>query len=248
MTSCRQPGDSGAGGPADILSRQPGGGAQETSPGQPAPEQLVPGQAAPEAAPASAPDPLRQTVTALADRVRGLDNETAGIRDLLRENTQQVTEILTRFGTEIQDRLSTIELTPGPQGADGRDGEDGATGPQGPQGPRGPRGHTGPQGSRGDKGATGPAGSAASLPTDGISVGSVILGIFTASSHVRFQSGSTFRATRNGPTFLSYLSFQHGMRAVTGDRITEGEWRFLNAGTGTYHISGGWLGLFVRVA
>ena len=60
------------------------------------------------------PDPLQQTVTALADRVRELDGETAGIRELLQQNTLQVTQILSRFGIEIQDRLSTIELTPGP--------------------------------------------------------------------------------------------------------------------------------------
>ena len=46
-----------------------------------------------------------------------------------------MTQILSRFGTEIQDRLSTIELTPGPQGADGRDGEDGTDGAPGPAGP-----------------------------------------------------------------------------------------------------------------
>ena len=32
-------------------------------------------------------DPMQQTVTALADRVRELDGETAGIRDLLQQNT-----------------------------------------------------------------------------------------------------------------------------------------------------------------
>ena len=111
-------------------------------------------QAGPGPDPMQQPDPLQQTVTALADRVRELDGETAGIRDLLQQNTLQMTQILSRFGTEIQDRLSTIELTPGPQGLPG---------PRGPQGLRGPRGHASPQGARGPRGvqgATGPAGPA----------------------------------------------------------------------------------------
>ena len=98
--------------------------------------------------PAPEPDPLQQAVTALADRVCELDGETAGIRELVQQNTQQVTEILSRFATGIQQQLSQIELTPGPQGADGRDGEDGEAGPPGARGPRGPRGHAGPQDAR----------------------------------------------------------------------------------------------------
>ena len=72
--------------------------------------------------PASDPDPLQQAVTALVDRVRELDGETDGIRELVQRNTQQVTEILSRFATEIQQQLSQIELTQGPQGVDGRPG------------------------------------------------------------------------------------------------------------------------------
>ena len=72
--------------------------------------------------PASEPDPLQQAVIALVDRVRELDGETDGIRELVQRNTQQVTEILSRFATEIQQQLSQIELTQGPQGVDGRPG------------------------------------------------------------------------------------------------------------------------------
>ena len=58
--------------------------------------------------PASEPDPLQQAVTALVDRVRELDGETDGIRELVQRNTQQVTEILSRFATEIEQQLSQI--------------------------------------------------------------------------------------------------------------------------------------------
>ena len=209
------------------------------------------------------PDPLQQTVTALADRVRELDGETAGIRELLQQNTLQVTQILSRFGTEIQDRLSTIELTPGPQGADGRDGEDGEAGPQGlpgprgPQGLRGPRGHAGPKGARGPRGVqgatgpTGPAGSNATLPTDGVSVGSVVLAQFRGNTNFWYHSGFTFRPNGDpnvGGEVLHYVVFKDGMRPSVGSRIGVGEWRCLNSGTGAYLNSGHWIGLFVRVA
>lgn len=202
------------------------------------------------------PDPLRQTVTALADRVRELDGETAGIRELLQQNTLQVTQILSRFGTEIQDRLSTIELTPGPQGADGRDGEDGEAGPQGPQGLRGPRGHAGPKGARGPRGVqgatgpAGPAGSNATLPTDGVSVGSVVLARFSGITNVWYDSGFTFRPASNlnhGPA-LRYVVLMDDMRPVIGGYIEVGEWRCLNFGMGPFVNRGSWIGLFVRIA
>lgn len=207
--------------------------------------------------PAPEPDPLQQAVTALADRVRELDGETAGIRELVQQNTQQVTEILSRFATGIQQQLSQIELTPGPQGADGRDGEDGEAGPPGARGPRGPRGHAGPQGARGPRGAegapgpAGPAGSNATLPTDGLSVGSVVLAHFTGATNVYYRSGFSFRPIGGrsslGPV-LRFVMFKHDMRVALGGRIDVGEWRCLNAGMETFINSGSWIGLFVRVA
>ena len=59
---------------------------------------------------------------------------------------------------ELETRIDTISLTPGPQGPAGADG---ATGPQGPiglTGPAGADGATGPQGPAGADGATGPQG------------------------------------------------------------------------------------------
>jgi hypothetical protein len=72
--------------------------------------------------------------------------------------------------TELETRINTISLTPGPagpqglpgvNGANGLNGLDGATGPQGPagpQGPTGPMGATGPVGPAGPTGPQGPAG------------------------------------------------------------------------------------------
>lgn len=62
----------------------------------------------------------------------------------------------------IENGISKIELTPGPQGATGPKGDTGAqgpkgekgeAGPQGPQGEVGPAGPQGPQGEVGEKGA-----------------------------------------------------------------------------------------------
>ena len=52
----------------------------------------------------------------------------------------------------IENGISEIELTPGPQGATGPKGDTGA------QGPKGDRGETGPQGSKGEVGPAGPQG------------------------------------------------------------------------------------------
>lgn len=192
-----------------------------------------------------------ETVTLLADRVRALDGETAGLRDLMQQNVVQMTQTLSRLGADIQDRLSDIELTPGPQGADGEDGE---AGPQGAQGPRGLRGHAGPQGARGPRGVQGPAGPAgsnATLPTDGISVGTVVLARFFGRAG-RYRNGFTFRPVAAGWPGLQYVGFDYNCRPVDlykGSRITVGVWRCLHQGEhGTAVWSGGFTGLFVRVA
>lgn len=52
----------------------------------------------------------------------------------------------------IENGISEIELTPGPQGATGPKGDTGA------QGPKGDRGETGPQGPKGEVGPAGPQG------------------------------------------------------------------------------------------
>ena len=85
--------------------------------------------------------------------------------------------------SEVDNKIETIELTPGPAGpqgekgdkgdtgapgADGKDGAKGDTGPQGPQGEQGPAGKDGangkdgaqgPQGETGPEGPQGPAGA-----------------------------------------------------------------------------------------
>jgi len=68
---------------------------------------------------------------------------------------------------EVDQKISAIQLTPGPQGEvgpAGANGADGAVGPQGPQGPQGPVGPMGPQGPQGDEGPVGPQGPAGKIP------------------------------------------------------------------------------------
>ena len=65
----------------------------------------------------------------------------------------------------VDEAISKIELTPGPQGPQGPVGPQGPIGdvgpqgPQGPEGPVGPQGSIGPQGPKGDTGAQGPQGA-----------------------------------------------------------------------------------------
>ena len=61
----------------------------------------------------------------------------------------------------IENGISEIELTPGPQGATGPKGDTGAQGPKGDRGetgPQGPKGGVGPAGPQGEQGLQGPAG------------------------------------------------------------------------------------------
>lgn len=78
-------------------------------------------------------------------------------------NEQGIDVDLTGYATEafVNEKIETIELTPGPagpQGPAGKDGKDGEQGPQGPKGEQGPRGYTGPQGEPGATGQQGPRG------------------------------------------------------------------------------------------
>ena len=89
--------------------------------------------------------------------------ETIGdtVNDYLKENPP--TTDLTGYATEnyVDERIETIELTPGPAGPKGDTGEAGPAGKdgaQGPKGDKGDKGDTGKQGPKGDTGATGPQG------------------------------------------------------------------------------------------
>jgi len=59
---------------------------------------------------------------------------------------------------QLDEKLSNLELTPGPQGKQGATGPIGPRGPQGVKGDRGPAGEPGPQGAAGPKGEAGPRG------------------------------------------------------------------------------------------
>lgn len=83
------------------------------------------------------------------------------VEDYLKENPP--TTDLTGYATEnyVDERIETIELTPGPAGPRGDTGEAGPAGKdgaQGPKGDKGDKGDTGKQGPKGDTGATGPQG------------------------------------------------------------------------------------------
>lgn len=73
---------------------------------------------------------------------------------------QEVNDLESRIAAAflgVEDDLSAIELTPGPQG---EPGPTGATGPAGPAGETGPQGEQGPTGSTGATGPSGPSGPA----------------------------------------------------------------------------------------
>lgn len=202
--------------------------------------------------PSPAANPFDETVRDLAVRVHALDGEMVGLKDLLQQNMLEMTQTLSRLGTDIQGRLSDIELTPGPQG---RDGEDGETGPQGVQGPRGVRGHAGPQGERGprgEQGPAGPAGSNATLPLDGMSVGSTIFGFFDGPTYRRYPDHFTFRPVggrANNFDRLHTVLFDRNMRPLIGRRIDFGEWRCVHASREVIQNGGGgYFGTFVRIA
>ncbi len=59
---------------------------------------------------------------------------------------------------QLQDQITAIETTPGPQGPKGPTGNPGPAGPAGPTGATGPAGAAGPAGATGPAGAAGPAG------------------------------------------------------------------------------------------
>jgi len=95
-----------------------------------------------------------------------------------------------------------------------------------------------------------PAGSNAAIPTDGLSVGSVVLARFTGITNVWYHGGFTFRPARqlnHGPA-LHYVVLMDDMRPVMGGYIDVGEWRCLNFGMGPFVNRGSWIGLFVRIA
>ena len=73
-------------------------------------------------------------------------------------NVADANDVNTNF-TELETRINTISLTPGPAGPQGLAGADGATGLQGPAGPIGPQGPSGADGATGAAGSQGPAGA-----------------------------------------------------------------------------------------
>ena len=109
----------------------------------------------------------------------------------------------------------------------------------------------GPCGAEGAPGPAGPAGSNATLPTDGLSVGSVVLVRFFGRGG-SYPNGFIFRPLADGRPSLEHVGFDFGGRPFNlgqGNRITHGEWRCLYQGRHNTAVwSNGLTGLFVRVA
>ncbi len=84
---------------------------------------------------------------------------------LLDEATGQVVEevdvltspksVIFADGQNLTEKLSAIQLTPGPQGEPGPTGPQGLKGDTGATGAQGPKGDVGPQGPKGEKGDPG---------------------------------------------------------------------------------------------
>ena len=97
------------------------------------------------------------------------------------ESNNRINELELAVNTVAAD-LTTIELTPGPQGNDGADGEVGASGADGAQGPIGPTGPIGVTGVSGPTGPTGPTG------TDGVGIAQTL----NISNDTIFISGGNY--------------------------------------------------------
>ena len=69
--------------------------------------------------------------------------------------------------TELENRISNVQLIAGPKGDTGNIGSQGAQGEVGPKGDKGDTGDIGPQGPQGEVGATGPQGPAGADGADG---------------------------------------------------------------------------------
>ena len=95
----------------------------------------------------------------LLERMDSIEENIAdAVTEYLEENPVEVD--LTGYATEayVNERIETIELTPGPAGPQGEPGNDGAPGKDGEPGKDGKDGEQGPQGIPGPQGEPGPAG------------------------------------------------------------------------------------------
>ena len=83
---------------------------------------------------------IEEALDTINDKVEGIDLSDYAVKDY------------------VDEEISKIELTPGPQGEPGKDGEKGEKGDQGIQGIQGEKGDTGEKGEKGDTGEKGEKG------------------------------------------------------------------------------------------
>ena len=91
----------------------------------------------------------------------------------------------------------------------------------------------------------------AAIPTDGVSVGTTIFGLFEAPWGRHYANNFTFRPVggrQNLSERLHTVIFDRQMRPQSGRRIDYGEWRCIHASVHGIQNTGGFFGTFVRVA
>ena len=109
----------------------------------------------------------------------------------------------------------------------------------------------GPRGAEDATGPSGPAGSKAVIPTDGISVGTTILGLFESPWGRHYANKFTFRPVggrQNLSERLHMVISDRQMQPRAGRRIDYGEWRFIHVSDHGIQNTKGFFGTFVRIA
>ena len=95
------------------------------------------------------------------------------------------------------------------------------------------------------------AAAGGAIPTDGISVGTTIFGLFESPSGWRFGNNFTFHPVGGRQDFserLHTVIFDRQMRPRAGIRIDYGEWRCIYDSDYVIQNTGGFFGTFVRIA
>ena len=113
------------------------------------------------------------------------------------------------------------------------------------------RGVRGPRGAEDATGPSGPAGSKAVIPTDGISVGTTIFGLFESPWGWHYANNFTFRPVggrQNLSERLRMVISDRQMQPRAGRRIDYGEWRFIHVSDHCIQNTKGFFGTFVRIA
>ena len=150
----------------------------------------------------------------------GESYDDSEIRDLIadkadKEHTHDYATI-----AYVDSEISTIELTPGPQGEQGPAGE---VGPMGPEGPAGPQGEVGPQGEQGPEGPAGADGLTTAISVNGETYEHVD-GVITLPDYPAETGGDNIDlsayAPIDSPKFTTAISMGRQGNTTVGNRST----------------------------